>query len=263
MDSKRRPLLAANWKQNLLWQDIEDYCETLREEMPDYFGEAESPLPDLLICPPLCYLGLLGALLEDSHVLSGSQLVSAEGGGAFTGEVSAAMVADLGCDYVIVGHSERRQLYADSEELISRRINQALEHDLLPILCVGEDLDTRRSGSAEEFVQAQLAAQLVPLRAAAQQELVIAYEPIWAIGTGENAAAADAQQMAALIRGWIGTNISPAAGASALLLYGGSVKPGNIVEYFTQPDIDGALIGGASLNPRDMIAMLRSCAAAL
>ncbi|MCB1218854.1 triose-phosphate isomerase [bacterium] len=263
MNSKRRPLLAANWKQNLLWQDIEEYCETLRAEMPEYFGEDEAPLPDLLICPPLCYLGLLGALLEDSHVLSGSQLVSTEDGGAFTGEVSAAMVADLGCDYVIIGHSERRQLFSDNEERISRRIQQALEHDLLPILCVGEDLETRRGGSAGEYVQAQLAAQLEPLRTAAQQELVIAYEPIWAIGTGENAAAADAQQMAALIRGWITSNISAAAGEAALLLYGGSVKPGNISEYFTQPDIDGALIGGASLNPRDMAAMLRSCAGVL
>ncbi len=260
---ERRPLLAANWKQNLLWHDIESYCEDLRAGLPDYFVEDSEPAIDLLICPPLCYLGLVGALLEDSHVYSGSQLVSMEGGGAFTGEVSAQMVADLGCDYTIIGHSERRNLFGETEEQIGRRIQQAFDHDLVPILCVGEDLETRRAGREQSFVLRQLDAQLQYLGDIDAGELVVAYEPIWAIGTGENASAEDAQQMARLIREWVGSKVSSKVSESVQVLYGGSVKAGNIVEYFSQPDVDGALIGGASLSSESMIAMLQACLAQL
>ena len=261
MAASRRPLLATNWKQNLLWQDIENYCEELRAELPEYFADSAEPPIDLLVCPPLCYLGLLGALLEDSHVLSGSQLVSTMGGGAYTGEVSAQMVADLGCDYVIVGHSERRGLFGDSEESITQRLSQAIEQDLVPILCIGEDLETRRSGRAGEYCRQQLEAQRGIISGIEPGELVLAYEPIWAIGTGENASREDAQEMAALVRSWFREHVSAEAAEAMPVLYGGSVKPANIADYFSQPDIDGALIGGASLEAASMAQMLRACMA--
>lgn len=259
MPDQRRPLLAANWKQNLLWQDIEDYCAELREGLPDYFSEEPDPLIDLLVCPPLCYLGLIGALLEQSHIYSGAQLVSTHGGGAFTGEVSAAMVADLGCDYVIVGHSERRKLFGETEEQVGLRLGQAVENDLVPILCIGEDLETRRGGNAVDFTLGQLNAQKERISAMKPGELVIAYEPVWAIGTGENASSEDAQQMASEIRGWLASSLSGGFADSIPILYGGSVKPANISEYYGQIDIDGALVGGASLEAAGMIELLNIC----
>ena len=259
MPKQRRPLLAANWKQNLLWSDIEDYCAKLRTDLPAWFNEDEEPLLDFLICPPLCYLGLIGALLEDSHIFSGAQLVSTHSGGAYTGEVSAAMIADLGCDYVIIGHSERRSLFGDTDELISQRIRLAQTSELVPILCVGEDLETRREGRAESHVMRQLDAQQELMGSAVKNEFVIAYEPVWAIGTGENASEEDARRMAACIREWFSSKVSGEAADSVQILYGGSVKPDNIAAYVSQDGIDGALIGGASLKAVSMIEMIENC----
>jgi triosephosphate isomerase len=259
MQSNRRPLLAANWKLNLDWANIESYCETLRDELPRYFDESIDNPIDLLICPPLCYLGLLGALLEDSHVLSGAQLISTMSSGAFTGEVSAQMVADLGCDFAIVGHSERRMLFAEGEDQIALRLSQARENDLVPILCIGENLELRRAGQAVEHTLGQLESQLDELKKFEPGDIVIAYEPVWAIGTGENASPADAQAMAESIRGWVKQKLSNGHAAQQQILYGGSVKPDNIAEYFVLPDMDGALIGGASLDAAVMAQMLLIC----
>lgn len=259
MHPNRQTLLAANWKLNLDWTKIETYCETLRERLPSYFDEAVDNPIDLLICPPLCYLGLIGALLEDSHVLSGSQLISTMSAGAFTGEVSAQMVADLGCDYAIIGHSERRTLFAESEAQISQRLSQARENELVPILCIGENLELRKAGRAVDHTLGQLESQLAELREFEPGDLVIAYEPIWAIGTGENASPGDAREMAESIRGWLKRKLSEEHAAQHQILYGGSVKPANIADYFVLPDMDGALIGGASLDAEVMVEMLLIC----
>ena len=259
MPQQRRPLLAANWKENHLWEDVEAYCAKLRSHLPSYFDESVDTVLDLLICPPACYLGLIGALLEESHILSGAQLISTQSSGAFTGEISAAMGADLGCDYAIIGHSERRSLFAETEEQISLRLAQAHAHELVPILCVGEDLPTRRSGRAVDHTLAQLDAQRERLLEFRPGELVLAYEPIWAIGTGENASPEDAQAMAAEIRGWAERKLPAGHARQLLLLYGGSVKPANISAYFALEDLDGALIGGASLDAGMMTEMLKIC----
>ena len=259
MNANRRPLLAANWKLNHLWTDIESFCEEMRGSLPEYFrGDDDQPV-DLLICPAACYLGLLGVMLDDSSLYSGSQNVSTHDNGAFTGEISAAMVADLGADYCIIGHSERRGLFGETEENISLRLQRALAAELVPILCVGEDIEERRAGRAVSYTMRQLDAQREELEKFDNGDFVIAYEPIWAIGTGENATEDDAQVMAAEIRSWVGSTLGSDKADDLVVQYGGSVKPGNISGYLSQQDVDGALIGGASLSALDMTSMVRNC----
>jgi triosephosphate isomerase (TIM) len=214
-----------------------------------------TPAAACVVCPPVVYLHEAGRLLRDSQFGLGAQDVCAEGHGAFTGEVSAAMLRDVGCEYVIVGHSERRLLYRESDQLIARKFAAAHGKGLVPILCVGEQLAEREAGRTREVVARQLDAVLELCGAGALEQGLIAYEPVWAIGTGRNATPEQAQEVHAFIRARIGSRDARIAAATRIL-YGGSVKAGNAAELFAMPDVDGGLIGGASLKADEFLAIL-------
>jgi triosephosphate isomerase len=259
MDKHRIPLLVANWKSNNMWEDTERFTQQLREALPQYFTtDAELPL-DLVVCPAALYVGLLGSLLDSAQIFLGAQAVSGFGPGAYTGEISAEMLADNGCDFAIVGHSERRQLFGEDERTIPPKLSRLREQEIVPILCIGEDSETRESGSATRFVLGQLESVVDELKKFSAGEFVIAYEPIWAIGTGRNAGPDDAEEMAGEIRRWIGRALSDQHRDMTLVLYGGSVKPDNIAEYLACPQIDGALVGGASLGADSFAALTQAC----
>ena len=207
-------------------------------------GEASAALSglDLAVCPPFPYLTQAGAALQGSAVRLGAQNLAVEASGAFTGEVSGPMLRDVGCHYVIVGHSERRSLFGEDSALVAQKFRAALAAKLTPILCVGEQFAEREAGQTERVVGAQLDAVLELCGAGALAGAVIAYEPVWAIGTGKVATPEQAQAVHRFIRARVG-----AAGITPTLLYGGSVKPDNAAGLFAQPDVDGGLIGGASL----------------
>ena len=218
-------------------------------------GCPESPEAACVICPPFVYLYEAWRLLRDSAFSLGAQDVCADTHGAFTGEISAAMLKDVGCGYVIVGHSERRLLYRENDQLVARKFGSAHGKGLIPILCVGEQLADREAARTREVIARQLDAVLELSGAGALAEGVIAYEPVWAIGTGRNATPDQAQEVHAFIRARIGERDAKIAAATRIL-YGGSVKAGNAAELFAMPDVDGGLIGGASLKADEFLAIL-------
>ena len=207
------------------------------------------------VCPPLVYLQEVGRLLRGSSIERGAQDVCAETHGAFTGEVSAAMLKDVGCEYVIVGHSERRLIYRESDQLIARKFQAAQSKHLIPILCLGEQLAERDANRTKDVVGRQLDAVLELVGIDAFTHAVIAYEPVWAIGTGRNATPDQAQDVHAFIRARLQARNAKIA-AETRVLYGGSVKAGNAAELFAMPDVDGGLIGGASLKADEFLAIL-------
>ena len=266
MHETRIPLLAANWKQNHTWAAVEQYVEQLRPLLFGYFPsdtsndeeeDAELPL-DVLLCAPYPYLALLGGMLDTAHIYLGAQDVSRYSGGAYTGEVSAGMLGDLGCDFCIVGHSERRWQLGEDDGIIAAKLTHLAAEEIMPILCVGEQLAQREAGEAERFTLGQLDAVAGPLQLL--PEFVIAYEPVWAIGTGRNATPEDAQAMAGAIRSWLADKLGPEVAAATHILYGGSVKADNIADYLAAHDIDGALVGGASLEAASFAALHSACA---
>ena len=208
-----------------------------------------------LVCPPFVYLQEVGRLLREGPITLGAQDVCAEAQGAFTGELSAAMLKDVGCGHVIIGHSERRWIYHESDQLVARKFSAAQSRGLVPILCVGEQLSDREAERTEEIVARQLDAVLELCGVDSLESAVIAYEPVWAIGTGRTATPQQAQAVHAFIRERIGVRNAKIAMATRIL-YGGSVKAGNAAELFAQPDVDGGLIGGASLNAEEFLAIL-------
>ena len=212
---------------------------------------------EYLICPPFVYLAEIARQLRGSAIRLGAQNVSAEAQGAYTGEVSAAMLRDVGCDFVIVGHSERRALYDEDDMVVARKFAAAQSHQLIPILCVGEQLSEREAGLTHAVVARQLDAVVELTGIASFDRAVIAYEPVWAIGTGRTASPEQAQDVHAFIRQRLGQRDAKIA-AGLQILYGGSVKKGNVRELFAQPDVDGGLIGGASLKAEEFL----SCMAA-
>lgn len=238
----RTPLVAANWKMNGSRAFAEDFFAAL---------DLEGVSAQVVICPPFPYLFLVGGKVKT--VALGAQNLSQEASGAFTGEVSAAMLGDCGVRYVIVGHSERRALYSESNELVARKFIAAQEAGLVPILCVGESLQERESGQTLDVIAGQLQAVREAASDADWSKAVIAYEPVWAIGTGKTATPEQAQQVHEFIRAQLGD-----AGAEVQILYGGSVKGGNAEALFAQPDIDGALVGGASLDAEDFARICRA-----
>jgi triosephosphate isomerase len=207
------------------------------------------------VCPPFVYLQEISRALHQSSIDLGAQDVCAEPQGAFTGEVSAAMLKDVGCEYVIVGHSERRLIYRESDQLVARKFAAAQAKALMPILCVGEQLAEREANRTEEVVARQLDAVLELSGVEAFVQAVIAYEPVWAIGTGRNATPEQAQDVHAFIRARLAARNAKIAGETRIL-YGGSVKAGNAAELFARPDVDGGLIGGASLKADEFLAIL-------
>jgi len=245
----RLPVVAGNWKMHGSRAETARLIEELLAQCPP------TPVAVCVVCPPFVYLHEAARLLRDSQFSLGAQDVCAEAQGAFTGEVSAAMLKDVGCEYVIVGHSERRLLYRESDQLIARKFAAAQGRGLVPILCVGEQLAEREAGRTREVVARQLDAVLELSGAGALEQGVIAYEPVWAIGTGRNATPEQAQEVHAFIRARIGSRDARIAAATRIL-YGGSVKAGNAAELFAMPDVDGGLIGGASLKADEFLAIL-------
>ncbi len=212
---------------------------------------------EVIILPPFVYLAQVRELLADTGIKLGAQTVSEYEMGAYTGEINAAMLADMGCQYVIVGHSERRQLYAENHEIVARKFLMAHKIGLTPILCVGETQDERSHGLAQEIVKQQVLAVLNWVGEKVFKQGVIAYEPLWAIGTGKTATPLQAQEMHAYIRGLL-ANVNATLAQGMSILYGGSVKATNAAELFAQPDIDGALVGSASLDPKEFATIARA-----
>jgi triosephosphate isomerase (TIM) len=245
----RRPIVAGNWKMHGSRAENARLIEELLA------GAPAQPRATCVVCPPFVYLQEAARLLRDSALSLGAQDVSADTHGAFTGEVSAAMLKDVGCEYVIVGHSERRLLYRESDQLIARKFGAALAKGLIPILCVGEQLADREAGRMREIVARQLDVVLELSGAGALEHAVVAYEPVWAIGTGRNASPEQAEEAHAFIRARIGARDARIAAATRIL-YGGSVKAGNAAELFAMPDVDGGLIGGASLKADEFLTIL-------
>jgi len=248
----RKPLVAGNWKMHGTRSENASLLTQLLDRLP------EAPAADLMVCPPFVYLQEISRLLKDSDVGLGAQSLCAEPVGAFTGEVSGAMLRDVGCNYVLVGHSERRQFYGENDALVARKFVAAQAAGLVPVLCVGETLDEREGGRTTEVVTRQLDAVLGVSGAGALHSAVIAYEPVWAIGTGRTATPEQAQEVHAMIRARVALADARIAG-EVRILYGGSVKASNARELFAMPDIDGGLVGGASLKA-DEFAQI--CAAA-
>jgi triosephosphate isomerase len=250
--AKRRPLVAGNWKMHGSRAEADALVAGLLER------GAGGGVAEALVCPPYPYLARVGRRLEGSPIGLGAQDVCAEDIGAFTGEVSAAMLADVGCRYAIVGHSERRALYAEDDALVARKFIAAGRHALVPVLCVGETLAEREAGETRAVVLRQLDAVLAAAGVAAFGRAVVAYEPVWAIGTGRTATAAQAQEVHAFIRGRVAEKDATIA-ASLRVLYGGSVKAANAAELFSMPDVDGGLVGGASLKADEFAGICAAC----
>ncbi|MGB6450172.1 MAG: triose-phosphate isomerase [Steroidobacteraceae bacterium] len=247
----RISIIAGNWKMHGSRAENSSLIEAIAAQFPS------EPRAVCIVCPPFVYLQEVARLLRDAEipVELGAQDVCAEAQGAYTGEVSAAMLKDAGCGYVIVGHSERRAGYGEGDQLVARKFAAAQAKGLTPILCVGEQLSEREAGRTREVVSRQLDAVLELCRVEAFTRAVIAYEPCWAIGTGRNATPEQAEEVHRFIRDRIGARNAKIA-VEARILYGGSVKAGNAEELFTQPDVDGGLIGGASLKAEEFLAIL-------
>lgn len=249
----RRKIVAGNWK-----------LHGSRAFATDLVAAISAGLPaagvDVVVMPPLPYIGELIETFEARGVLFGAQDVSANEKGAYTGEVSAAMLVDIGARYGLVGHSERRQYHAESDAMVARKFLAAKQAGLVPVLCVGESLHEREAGQTEYRIETQLAAIFEAAGAQAFAGAVIAYEPVWAIGTGRTASPAQAQAVHAFIRGEVSARDATIAG-SLPILYGGSCKPDTATELFAQPDVDGGLIGGASLVAADFLAIVAAARA--
>jgi triosephosphate isomerase (TIM) len=248
----RPPLFAANWKMHKTVEETESFLDDFLSNPPD-------PVADVVICPAYLSLGPAIARCADTPVGVAAQNMHEEQEGAFTGEVSAPMLVELGVDGVILGHSERRQYFGESDEALARKVPVALRAALQPILCVGENESQRDSDETEGILTGQIEADLAGVAEDRLSDVVIAYEPIWAIGTGRTATPEQAQEAIALIRRLIESRSSEAA-AAIRILYGGSVKPDNAAELISQPDVDGALVGGASLDPGDFAAIVDAAA---
>ena len=245
----RRPIVAGNWKLHGSRADNARLIEELMAQLPSKASGT------CIVCPPFVYLQECARILRGSSIELGAQDVCAEAQGAFTGEVSAAMLKDVGSEYVIVGHSERRLIYRESDQLVARKFAAAQSKSLIPILCVGEQLAEREANRMQDVVQRQLDAVLELCGVDAFAQAVIAYEPVWAIGTGRNASPEQAQDVHAFIRARLSARSAKIA-AETRVLYGGSVKASNAAELFAMPDVDGGLIGGASLKADEFLAIL-------
>lgn len=243
MSRTRAFFIAGNWKMNTLAAEAENTAAAVCSGVREY----DHAKVRVAVCPPFVHLHRVAAVVQGTAVAIGAQNCHEEPNGAYTGEVSAAMLADIGCSYVIIGHSERRRLYAETNALVCKKLKAVLQHGVVPILCVGETLEEREAGTAFEVVQRQIVEALDGVLPAAAERVVVAYEPVWAIGTGRAATAEQAQEVHAFLRALLVERYGENAGA-ILLLYGGSMTPDNAEQLLTQPDVDGGLIGGASLK---------------
>ena len=248
----RKPFIAANWKMNNTVSDALKFVAVLTADL-----KAVGSV-DVAIAPPFTALYAMNEALEGTEIKLAAQNLYWEESGAFTGEIAPSFLSEVGCSHVIIGHSERRQLFGETDETVNRRLSAALRNGIVPILCVGETLAEREAGRMWEVIERQLRAGLAGIDLAACEEFVIAYEPVWAIGTGKTATVEQAQEVHALIRRYLSTAYSKEVASSRRIIYGGSVKPSNSQELLASEDIDGALVGGASLDPRQFAAIVRS-----
>jgi triosephosphate isomerase len=242
----RQTLIAGNWKMNLTHLEAIGLVQRLAFTLPEKYLEKV----EVTVLPPFTDIRSVQTLIDGDKLLlkHGAQDLSAQENGAYTGDVSGAMLAKLGCSYVVVGHSERREHHHEDDELINRKVKAALKHGLTPILCIGEQLEIREQGTHVDHCTAQLLADLKGLKTEQVKGVVIAYEPVWAIGTGRVATPADAQEVCGAIRAQLAAKYGDEIANTVRVLYGGSVKSGNIADLVAQDDIDGALVGGASLD---------------
>jgi triosephosphate isomerase (TIM) len=251
---RRVPFVAANWKMHM----TREPAERLAREVVRAVAEVRGV--EVAICPPATVLDIVGRVLAGTPLLLGAQTMHEEPKGAFTGEISAPMLLDVGCRCVILGHSERRQYFGESDEAVSRKVRAAITSGLMPIVCVGERLAEREAGRADAVVRHQIETALGGIGDAAGAPVVVAYEPVWAIGTGRTATGDEANRIGALIRSAVASSCGLSLAESVRILYGGSVKPDNIGEFLGQPEVDGALVGGASLDAGAFAAIVRAAA---
>lgn len=247
----RQQIIAGNWKMHTNLAEATILVEGLKAALAKVSTDRK-----VVVCPPFTGLSTVCDLVEDTPIRVGAQNMHYEASGAFTGEVAPSMLTDLGCHYVILGHSERRQYFGETDELINKKIKAAFANDIVPILCVGESLAQREANETQAFIDSQLEQGLVDLTAEQVGQMVIAYEPIWAIGTGKTATAEQAGEVCTAIRKKITALFGKDAAEAVRIQYGGSVKGSNAKEILSQADIDGALVGGASLKVADFMAII-------
>jgi triosephosphate isomerase len=250
----RNKLVAGNWKMNTSLHEALELAGALAE------GITGAESAQIIVCPPFPWLVSVKAVLGQTGISVGAQNCSDQEKGAFTGEVAANMLRSAGCDYVILGHSERRSIYNEQDAVIAAKVNVAISKGLTAILCVGETLEERNSGQLEDVIRRQLSQGVSAIQTSDWNKLVIAYEPVWAIGTGKTASTAQAQEIHAFIRGLIAQKYSDAIAQEITIQYGGSVKPENAAELFAAADIDGALVGGAALQSRSFVDIIKAMA---
>jgi triosephosphate isomerase (TIM) len=255
MATTRKPLMAGNWKMNL------NHLEAIAlvQKLAFALNDDDYAAVDVAVLPPFTDIRSVQTLVDGDKydIVYGAQDLSVHDSGAYTGEISGAMLAKLGCTYVAVGHSERREYHDETDEVVNAKAKAALRHELIPIVCMGEGLPIRQAGEQVPYVLAQLDADLAGLTAEQVAGLVIAYEPVWAIGTGEVATPADAQEVCGAIRARVSETFGAATGEAVRILYGGSVKSSNVAGIMAQPDVDGALVGGAALDPDEFVGIVR------
>jgi len=247
----RKALIAGNWKMYKTQSEAAGLVSALQTEVEGY------DKVDVVLCPPFTSLSRVNELLRHSAIQLGAQDVYWEEEGAYTGQISAAMLLDCGCRYVIIGHSERRQYFNETDETVNRKLRKALETSLVPILCIGEMLEEREAGRVAEVVLGQLKRGLRGLTEEDISPIIIAYEPVWAIGTGKTATPEIAEEVHSMIRRWWEESFSKELASALRILYGGSVKPENISELMAQRDLDGALVGGASLSAQSFAKIVK------
>ncbi|MFJ9386104.1 triose-phosphate isomerase [Peribacillus sp. NPDC101481] len=248
----RKPIIAGNWKMNKTLSEATAFLEEVSNLIP------KQDVIDTVVCAPALFLDQLVQAAKGTDVKIGAQNMHFEESGAFTGEISPIALADLGVSYVILGHSERREMFKETDEAVNKKAHSAFAHGLTPIVCCGETLEQREAGETNDFVGSQIEKGLAGLSDDQLKQAVIAYEPIWAIGTGKSSSAQDANEVCSHIRSVVADKFSNEAAAAIRIQYGGSVKPENIKEYMAQPDIDGALVGGASLKSDSFLQLLEA-----
>ena len=246
----RQTMVAGNWKMNGTTNSVRELVSGIKAGLDGQSAE-------IVVCPPFVYVPVVAAEIADSAITLAAQNMSHEDAGAFTGEVSGPMLKDVGCEYVILAHSERRAMYGETDEVAASKYGAALKNNLKPIFCIGETLEEREQGITEDVVARQVDAIIDAEGVASLANAVLAYEPVWAIGTGKTATPEQAQSVHAFIRGRIADQDAGIA-EGLRILYGGSMNPGNAAELIAQPDIDGGLIGGASLKSEDFLAIINA-----
>ncbi|BBN98279.1 triose-phosphate isomerase [Sporolactobacillus terrae] len=246
----RKPIIAGNWKMNKTVKEAHEFVEAVKDKVPS------ADLVDSVVAAPFLALDRLVADAKGSDLKISAENVHFENSGAFTGEVSPVMLEDLGVQYAIIGHSERRAMFAETDETVNKKVLASFAHHLIPIVCVGETLDEREGGKWQSVVKNQVTKAFAGVPSDQAADVVVAYEPIWAIGTGKSASSDDANEVCAYIRKTVADLYDETVAAKVRIQYGGSVKPATIGDLLAQSDIDGALVGGASLQPESFLALL-------